>query len=179
MTCIIGLCHKGDVYIGADSCASNGWEARVTQLPKVFQIGEFLIGYTGSVRMGQILQYHLEVPPQEGQQDHEYLVRQFVETVRTALKEFGYAKIENNVEHAGNFLLGYRGQLYSFERDLQLNAYQDQFDAVGAGREYALGAMLAYANLAPEERIEKSLEIAAHFSSYVEPPFFVEVLARN
>jgi ATP-dependent protease HslVU (ClpYQ) peptidase subunit len=173
MTCIIGLRENGQVYMGADSCASNGWEGRVTTFPKMFRIGKFLIGSTGSVRMGQILQYHLEIPAQDSETDHEYLVRVFVEAVRSALKGYGYAKIENNQEAGGSFLVGYRSNLYRFDGDFQINAFSDKMDAVGAGREYALGAMLALAELEPEERIKRSLEIASHFSSHVEKPFFV------
>jgi ATP-dependent protease HslVU (ClpYQ) peptidase subunit len=173
MTCIIGLSENGQVYMGADSCASNGWEARITKLPKMFRVGKFLIGFTGSIRMGQILQYHLDIPPQGEEPDEEYLVRIFVETVREALKEYGYAKIENNQEKGGSFLIGYKGKLFCFDSDFQINSFKEDIDAVGSGREYALGAMMALKDLKPEDRIKRSLEIASEFSIYVRKPFFI------
>ena len=65
MTCIIGLAENDRVYIGADSASAEGWTVRATGLSKVFRAGEFVIGYTDSFRMGQILEYHLEVRERE------------------------------------------------------------------------------------------------------------------
>lgn len=174
MTCVIGLEQGGDVYIGADSAAASGWEVRASRMPKVFRRGPFLIGYTSSFRMGQLLQYHLTVAPQDGEDDGAYMVCTFIEAVRECLKSHGYTKVENNQEEAGQFLVGYNGRLYFVDEDLQVNRFIDDFDAVGCGREYALGAMKALPEtLGPEERIERSLEIAAHFSGGVCEPFKV------
>lgn len=176
MTCIIGLVHNDKVYIGADSAAVSGWQVRATNLDKVFRRGPFLIAYTNSFRMGQILQYHLEVQSQDGEPDIEYMVRHFVDAVRTCFKELGFAKVENNEESGGMFLVGYRGHLYAIEDDFQVNEMTDGFDAWGCGKEYALGVMKALEHLPPIEQIEKALEISAHFSGGVLPPFQVVIL---
>jgi ATP-dependent protease HslVU (ClpYQ) peptidase subunit len=175
MTCIIGLAHKGHVYVGADSASVGGQEIRVTKLPKAFRKGDFLIGYTGSFRMGQILQHHLEVRPQfASETDDQYLVCTFAEAVRSCLKEHGFAQIKDNQEEIdGRFLVGYKGRLYYFDRDFQVNEHADSIDTCGCGREYALGAMKALEHLPPQERISKSLEIAAYFSNSVSGPFHV------
>lgn len=59
MTCIIGLENKGKVYMGADSASSNGYSINVSGNPKLFRSGPFLIGFTSSWRMGQLLQHQL------------------------------------------------------------------------------------------------------------------------
>ena len=176
MTCIIGLVHDNKVYIGADSAAVSGWQVRATRLDKVFRRGQFLIAYTDSFRMGQILQYHLDVQPQDGETDIEYMVRHFVDAVRACFKELGFAKVENNEESGGLFLVGYRKHLYAIENDFQVNEMADGFDAWGCGNKYALGAMKALEHLPPIERIGKALEISTHFSGGVLPPFQIEVL---
>lgn len=178
MTCIIGLAHEGTVYIGADSASGTDgtWEVRATKVPKVFRLGDFLIGYTTSFRMGQILHYHLEVRPQESEGDNlSYMVRVFIPAVRACLKEHGFSKIENNQEEGGFFLVGYRGRLYSIASDFQVNEMADGLDALGCGREYALGAMMAFESegIPPPERIFRSLAIAACFSGGVIGPFRV------
>ena len=90
MTCIVGLVQKGTVYIGADSASVSGWTSRVTRLPKVFRRGPFLIGYTTSFRMGQLLEHALAVPPQGDESDDmRFMVTTFVESVRALLKERG------------------------------------------------------------------------------------------
>ena len=173
MTCIVGLEHEGAVYIGTDSAGCRGREVRVVRLAKVFKRRDFLIGYTTSFRMGQLLQHRLTVQPQNGESDDEYLVCQFIEGVRTCLKEGGFAKIENNVEEGGFFLVGFNGCLYSVDNDYQINSVQDGFDACGCGRAYALGALAVTNDLPPKKRSKKALSVAARFSGGVMPPFKV------
>lgn len=125
MTCIIGLADQGKVYIGADSIVSNGYTREITERSKVFRVGEFLIGSCGSIRMANVLQYHLSVRPIEEHEDVDrYMVVAFVEGVR----------------------------------------------------DYALGALLALHDLAPEKRIRQALEISAELCALVSAPFHIEVL---
>lgn len=176
MTCIVGVAHKGKVYMGADSAAVQGWTRRQTKLVKVFRRGPFLMGYTTSFRMGQLLEHQLALPQQKGGDDLAFLVQDFVEAVRDVLKRHGYSKVEANNESAGQFLLGYRGQLYSIDSDYQVGLMADGFDAVGSGSEYALGALKSLERMQPQRRIKRALEVAAHFSMAVAPPFVVRTL---
>ena len=158
--------------------STDGSSKDATRLRKVFRVGEFLIAYTSSFRMGQILQYHLEVRhQQDGETDERYMVVAFVEAVRKCLKEQGYSRIESNQEQGGCFLVGYRGRLYSVYGDFQINSSITGVAAFGAGQEYALGAMSALESyLPPLDRIQKALQISAQLSCAVFEPFYVEVL---
>ncbi|HTJ83042.1 MAG TPA: hypothetical protein VL400_15080 [Polyangiaceae bacterium] len=178
MTCIVGLAHRGTVYIGADSASVAGWTSRITRLPKVFRRGPFLIGYTTSFRMGQLLEHALSVPPQPPTEkdDMRFMVTVFVEHVRALLKERGVAKVEANAETGGQFLVGYKKRLFSVQSDFQVNEMADGFDAVGSGAEYALGALAALRTMKPIPRLKRALEISAHFNMGVSPPFFVKSL---
>ena len=63
MTCIVGCIHNGKVFLAGDQLGSNGYyKENHEKLTKVFKVGEFLIGYTTSFRMGQILQYSWTPP---------------------------------------------------------------------------------------------------------------------
>ena len=53
MTAIAGLVHDGKVYIGGDSAGVAGMDLHLRSDPKVFTVGEFVIGYTTSFRMGR------------------------------------------------------------------------------------------------------------------------------
>jgi len=160
--------------MGADSAGASGWTVRAVRSSKIFKVGPFIIGHTTSFRMGEILQYHLEVEPQkEEQTDYEYMVCCFVEAVRKALKEYGFAKVENNVEEGGDFLVGYHGHLYSVDDDFQMTEHIEGYDACGCGGGFALGAMRALEGMSPKERIKRALGIAAYFSGGVMPPFHI------
>lgn len=173
MTCIIGIASEGNVWIGGDSASVRGYETRVTKIPKVFRVQEFLIGYTSSFRMGQILQYHLETPTQENQEDLEYLVTKFIPAVRSCLKEHWFSTLPDKDGQGGRFLVGYKGHLYAIYSDFQVNESSDGFEACGSGREYALGATQALSYLSPRVRIQQALNTVSHFSHAVCAPFRV------
>jgi ATP-dependent protease HslVU (ClpYQ) peptidase subunit len=179
MTCIIGLKDGGDIYIGADSLGSTSYLKRQITTPKVFMVGDHLIGGTGSWRMLQLLQYSLKVPEQDCEDDLQHLVTNFVPAIRELFKEHGYSRIENNEEKGGTFLLGYNSNLYSIESNFQITEHLELYDATGSGEEVALGAMGALIDnlmLTPEQKITKALELAAKYSKGVGGPFHIRKL---
>ncbi len=173
MTCILGAVDKGKVYIGGDSALVENWMVRPQKASKVFKTGPFLIGNTGSPRVDQLLRYKLATPKQNGLSNEKYMVVEFIENVRSVLKEGGYTSIENSREEGGWFLVGYKGSLYYVASDFQVSEYREGFHAIGSGRAYALGAYKALEKIQPKARILQSLKIAAHFSGSVMGPFKV------
>lgn len=173
MTCVVGVMDKGIVYLGADSQGTGGF-SKVSRLdPKVFKRGPFVIGFTSSFRMGQVLQWKLETPEHpEGMDDHEYMVTIFVDSVRRCLKGAGFATKNLEVETGGVFLVGYNGKLYQIESDYQVGITANTYDAVGCGDQLALGAMFAQdPNIDPIQRIKVALEAASKFSSGCGAPY--------
>lgn len=64
MTCIVGLVDKGSIYMGGDSAGVAGLSVTTRADEKVFLNGPFIMGFTTSFRMGQILRYKF-VPPDQ------------------------------------------------------------------------------------------------------------------
>ena len=176
MTCIVGIEFDGKVFMGGDSAGVAGWAMAIQAGPKVFHKGDFLIGFTSSFRMGQLLQYHLAVREQgKKETNRAYMILAFAEAVRELMKGHGYAKIENNKEEGGLFLVGYRGELYKVQYDWAVLRRVDGFNAVGCGEDYALGALRVLDRTKPKEALEAALDAAAHFSAGVSGPFLFEV----
>jgi ATP-dependent protease HslVU (ClpYQ) peptidase subunit len=183
MTCIVGLESGGNVYIGADSAAISGLALCVRSDTKVFRNGPFLIGFTTSFRMGQLLQFKLEPPDHPaGMSTFEFLVTIFVDRVRSCLRTGGFAKRKEEQELAGSFLLGYRGSLYSIDSDYQVARAADGISAVGCGAHIALGALHAlnaitettmHQTLTPHKRLEIALDAAQRWNSAVRSPFVI------
>lgn len=74
MTAIVGFAQKGKVWIGGDSAGVGGWQITVRKDPKVFRVGDCLIGYTSSFRMGHLLRFKFRPPEQRpSADDFEYL----------------------------------------------------------------------------------------------------------
>lgn len=173
MTCIIAIEHKGKVFIGADSSSNSNWDQQVTSLSKVFISGHFIIGYTSSFRMGQLLEFNLAVPEHKEGSDLQYLVTQFVPAVRECLKSGGFTRVEWNQESGGSFIVGYKGKAYKVFSDFQVNRMAQGYAAVGSGEQYALGALATMKIANPELAIKKALAVAGQFCSAVCGPYHV------
>lgn len=178
MTCIVGLVDNGNVWMGADSAGTNGWlDQTIRQDLKLFRNDDFLIGGCGSFRLLQLLHYKLHPPKRHPDTDvMKYMVTEFVEAVRTCLKEGGFTRVkDNNEEIDGSFLVGYDGRLFEIECDLQVGESMDGYNGIGSGGRIALGSLYVSQGT-PEERIRKALETAEHFNAGVRGPFHIECL---
>ena len=176
MTAIVGLVHKGKVWMGSDSAGVAGLSLQIRRDPKLFASGEFVIGYTSSFRMGQLLRFYLKPErSQENQDGFEYMVRVFIPAVREVAREHGFLKVDNGREELGTFLVGRRGTLYLVQNDLQVAELATPYAACGCGNDLALGAMYATESLkmAPRKRIETALKAAEAFSAGVRGPFTI------
>ena len=173
MTCIVGLEHSGRVTIGGDSAGVEGLRITARADEKVFQVGPYLIGFSDSFRMGQLLRYTLDAPEQAStHDDFEHLCTVFVESVRACLKEGGFAKESSGEESGGTFLVGYKGLLYCVDSDYQVGRAIRGYEAIGCGEEFALGS-LASTSGAASRRVRVALEAAALHSSGVCEPFTI------
>jgi hypothetical protein len=151
MTCIVGIPDGTNVWLGGDSAGVAGYSLVVRADQKVFRSGEFVMGFTDSFRMGQLLRFSLKPPAcEEGSDLFAYMCGPFVDAVRDCLKAGGYARRRDETEEGGNFLVGYRGRLFEVCSDYQVGETASGFNAVGCGAAVALGALEAQRMLAPE-----------------------------
>ncbi len=176
MTCIVGITHNSRVYIGADSAAaSERWDLQIRADSKIFRNGDFIMGFTSSFRMGQLLAYAFEPPKRHEDRDiYAFMVTDFINSVRECFKNGGVAKRQEEVEQCGTFLVGYEGRLFKIIDDYQVAESVDGFDACGSGDLAALGALYATRqSLAkePETRIQEALKAAEKYSVGVRSPF--------
>lgn len=179
MTIIIGLEHKNKVYMGGDSALSDYWSVQRKAYPKVFHVGPYLIGTCGSPRMSQLLKHNLRAAYthelNEYSSDEEFMVSGFIEVIRKIFKDFGFSRVSDNRESGGTFLVGYNGKLWAVYSDYQISRVSDGFQTIGSGYMVATGAMEALHELRPYKRIMRALEITGRYTTFVEPPYYVEV----
>ena len=166
---------RGVVYIGGDSAGVAGLSVVVRADEKVFRNGDFLMGFTTSFRMGQLLRYKL-YPPRRHPDDRvaKYMVVDFIDAVRECLKAGGYASKEKETEQGGTFLVGYSGHLFTVDSDYQVGIPEDGFAAVGSGQDIALGALFATQGQGtPRDRVLTALRSAERFNAGVRGPFHI------
>lgn len=174
MTCIVAVADDGIVYMGADS-ASSAWGYNYVHSrkdAKVFKLGEAVVGFTSSWRMGQVLHYELKLPEvPEGCELHEYMVRCFVPKLREAAKAAGALTTKEGTESLGQFLVGLRGRIFCVESDFGVGEYMQDYAACGCGMMCAEGALYAAALLPPLDRLRVALNAAAKHTEGVRAPF--------
>ena len=156
MTCIVGMLHDGVVYMAGDHIATDGYCKEVQKRSKVFRNGDFIIGYTESFRMGQLLEHVWEPPkkPKDCKDHTEYMVKFVVPSLIKCFDDNKFIRSVNDSDSAskrsvngqaygGEFLVGYRNRLYKVESDFAVLECVNGYDAIGAGEEYARGALEA------------------------------------
>jgi len=175
MTCIVGIADKGHVTIGGDSAGVGGYDLRVRKDPKVFRNGPFLMGYTSSFRMGQLLRFAFTPPEHPKDMDIDrYMMTVWIDAVRECFKAGGYAAKNSDRESGGVFLVGYQGRLFRIDDDFQVGETVDGYDACGCGDSFALGAMHATQGYPPLQRVRIALEAAERWSAGVRGPFTID-----
>jgi hypothetical protein len=182
MSVVAGLVHNGTVYLAADSIGCSDTRSTRRQDTKIFRKGEMVIGWVVSYRMGQILQYHLEIPEHPaGMDDHEYMATCFVEAVRRCLKEYGFTpRSADGSDQGGSFLVGYRSRLFHVMPDFQVGEDMNGYDACGAGCQYALGALAILHEdgiTDPEAALKRAVRAAEWHSPWVRSPIQAEAVA--
>lgn len=175
MTCIVGLVDGGRVWLGGDSAGVAGYDLTVRADRKVFRNGPYVMGFTSSFRMGQLLRHGFDPPaPPDPPADLEaFMATTFIDGVRERLKAGGWASKSDEQERGGNFLVGVRGRLFEIQSDYQVGENVDGWAAVGCGDQVAHGALFASRGRLAMDRVVLALAAAERFSAGVRRPFAI------
>jgi ATP-dependent protease HslVU (ClpYQ) peptidase subunit len=178
MTCIVGVVDDLGVVVGADSIAVSNWTMTIRADPKVFRLGEFLIGFCGSYRIGQAIRYGFKPPKsRRGTDPHEYMATAFIDSLRERFRDAGCMGKENHRDDGGTILVGFRGRLFRIDADFQVGESLCGHAAIGMGEEIALGALWAVRTLQPnigtELLVELALRAAEKNNAGVREPFHI------
>ena len=179
MTCIVGLKSKktGKVYLGGDSATTKGAQRMIRAEPKVYKRGEILFGGAGNSVVSQVLSHIASDPSVVEKQDPlGYILNEFIPSFKKFLRQADQLREKDGVATVPNeFLVAFRGELFSISSDFDVFTSLDDYMAIGSGEEYALGSLYStkYSDLKPEERLFMALEAASKHDSYVGGPLQV------
>jgi hypothetical protein len=174
MTCIVGIETEAGVILGADSMAGEAtyWTADTAVEPKVFRVGPYVLGFTTSFRMGELLRYHLALPPPPARGPfHRHMVTGVIPAIRACFKEHGFATSKDGAEVGGDFLIGVHGQLYHVQSNYHVGRSPHGYDAAGCGAQSALGALSATDGRKPRGRLRAALVAAERHNMGVRGPW--------
>jgi hypothetical protein len=174
MTCIVAVTHNGRIVMGGDSCASTSRDWQNVSNPKVFHVGEFMLGCCGSFRMIDLLRYHFTPPECTGDPDR-YIRAEFVDAVIECFQKGGWLHKTGNVVEGGNFLVGFRNRIFEIQTDFSVLAGADWGTSVGSGELAARGSLFTSRfDCDPEHRVHLALEAAEACVPSVRGPFLIE-----
>lgn len=148
MTCIVGLVGPKGVLIAGDAQFSTLHSQRMDSGSKVFSIFDTVaVGYCGSGRFGEILEYHLdglEEPPIQ-MDERRWVIRELIPFLRDVLSAHGHLHImeEDQTEHFGEseFLLGVRGRLFCVASDFSTSEHVMPYETTGSGMDVSSGVL--------------------------------------
>lgn len=194
ITCIVGIKRDNEIWVGCDSAVTDTFMSKLTIIePKVFVLDDQIVmGYCGSPRLAQLLEYGLNVPERSARThfDMEWLTIDFVDSIREHLAEKCYILKENGTEDSlpdGCLcLFGYRGELYTLESNFQIIQSTNDYMSVGSGSDLAHGALYTMyekfdiaKNYHPAEIINNALEAATHHNASCGKPFHIFKMSFN
>lgn len=167
MSVILGASDGEKVIIGADSggiLASFDYEIRKDS--KVFiKNDDLLFGFAGSFRVGQLVKNSIKFEKKpDNMSDHKYLCTMVANEINSYLPDL----------EETNFIIGYRGNIYTLQTDFQVSSNTRNFDSIGAASPFALSSyylLNEYTDLDIEQKVQKSLEISTKFNLGALPPF--------
>ncbi len=171
MSCVIGLLSDGNLYMGADGIATTeDGEKRPVICNKLFTNKQYLMGYTGSIRHGQLVGPRFFDPPENVYDLSDKMREIFVEKGAVLVTDAGQQM------HSSNFLIGCRGRLFEILIDFQFNEIMGNYTAIGSGAPYAMGSLYATMKWkSPTKRILNALDAASEFDRSCGKPYMVEV----
>ena len=169
MTCIVGIAENGVVYLGGDSASSTpDGESFLPTRPKVFLLGEIVIGVSGSGRVNNLIRHKLSVPPITAEPEH-YLAVDFVDALKAMLKEDG--RKDDELMDDSFLLIGLRGRLFVVDSTFQVSEHRAGYDAIGSGAQVALGSLYNGVSESPLTRLQIALYAAQQHNAFVRAPF--------
>jgi ATP-dependent protease HslVU (ClpYQ) peptidase subunit len=173
MSTVVGVIEEDAIWIGADSQATSpDGERRPIICEKIFRQDDFLIGYIGNVRAGQILK------PAFLKFKDDITIIDLPDLFRNQFETFGCLQRADDGSQMidANFLIACQDGLFEILSDFQLNQVE-VYSAIGSGSNFAYGSFYTTyeednpCDYTAVEKIEFALNAAAKFDTATAPPF--------
>lgn len=177
MTAIVAFKYEGKTYIAGDRCGSNGYTKLLVEVPKIFKVGNFYIGYTHSFYMGQLLEHTWTPPPRMADySDDQYLYKQVFKSIKNCLIDNNFGKIfddKHGEPDLGTFIIVYKDRIFIHQPNGSV--LEVEHAGVGCGGETVLTSLLTAFDLDCNYILRDIIAVAykrcSEFSCGVSPEF--------
>jgi len=182
MTCVVAAIKDNKTYMAADSMGFDA-HRRIRRKDQKLFIGKtsfgqkFMIGFTTSYRMGQLLKYQFvptgyDVDETSDESLHNYMVSIFVKQLMDVFKLNGFGEIKEGDESSGGtFIVAISDKLFIIESDFQVGQPLANYISCGSGSDYAHASLYTsqrmYPHLPTKDRLQLAIECAIEHSNTV------------
>jgi len=161
MSVVVSINDKNKIYMASDSMASDDETFRYTVTPKIYKRDGFLIGIAGSVALVQFLMESWKKPKD---------VFELRNILIALAKATGCMNVVNDGDCStqyipATFLVGHRRKIYEITVNFNVIEYEENYNAIGSGKNFALGALCATEklDLTPKQRVNMAVEVSSRF----------------
>lgn len=180
MTCVVAIKTKNKIIIGADSAsADNNYSIIGRKDKKIFKKQNMVFAFSGSFRMGQIIQFSMKIPKHDRKKsDFEYICTDIISSIQKAFKTNGFDGEDEHKrkENDGLLIIIYNKNIYVIDCDFQVALYETSYASIGSGSDIAMGSLYTtecLGNIEPKNRAELALLASAKFCTAVREPFYI------
>lgn len=137
MTCIAVVKQDGKIFMAGDRGASDDDNILALSAPKVWKIGEYLLGYAGTMD-GERIRHNFKPPAPEKNLD-KFMYSKFIKYLRTFYENWW---VDTSKDSDFGMIICVRGRIFEHNAiDMSLTEYQQPFLAMGSGAQYAYGSL--------------------------------------
>ena len=169
MTVIVAISDGKNIYMGGDRGHSDTYTLVSSTQPKIFDVGSYLIGYSGNSGIGQAVIYNFEYPAVGKTHNIDrHMLKVFIPALRSFFKD-NDIKIPDDDDNNAGFIVGVKGRVYEIDiSDFQCVEYNEV--CIGSGSSYAYGSLYTSIDLPAKARVEKAIQSAINYSPTCQSP---------
>lgn len=170
MTCIVAITDDDYVYIGGERAAADTSTIVSMTTPKIFKKGNWVMGYSGTIGIGQLIEF-IDFA-EEVEDPYTYIRLTIVEDMKNAYESFTNPPAERDT----TWLIGYKNRLFEMS-DTDWSVIEVKETALGSGGNYALGSLYTSIDKTPIERIVYAVGAAITYSPNCQGP--IDILSTD
>lgn len=171
MSCVIGIVEKGITYFGYETTGAGATQKARYNTPKVFRSGDYVIGYAGSYRVGQILRYYTKYPNPDYSDLSKLMSTEFVDAMMSSMDDNRVIKNRDEIAEmdGAETLVSIGGKLFVVQTDLSVVEPKYNYWAIGSGWSVALGSLYSTDEekigvyISPQDRINIAISAASEY----------------
>jgi hypothetical protein len=168
----------GDVLMGCDANVNRGsFQYRGSGAdPKVFAVGEMVVGAAGLKAAGHALRFGWDPPARPRAMDElRYMADLVAPSARARLEDAGVKPARSDMD--AEALVGYRGRIFHIGTGCEVTEPDGHYHCIGCAVEILAGALFVLDHLAPhldaETRLRGALEAAVCHGDGIAGPFTI------